>query len=155
MMMFFVFLQFLLLFFMLFHDWIPVPPFNNTAALKKVDGSWGRLKGSIINGITVLIPLWLTLKYIHTSMPQSALTTIVCFYLGISIGTIFSWWIPYFFGSSTQHKDSFQKFKQTHHFLPERGDHVVPNTLHVLLHLQVWVCLLISVYFLFSSFMPQ
>ena len=44
MMTFFVFLQFLLLFFMLFHDWISVPPFNNTAALKKVDGNWGAFK---------------------------------------------------------------------------------------------------------------
>ena len=150
MLTFFILLQFCLLFFMLFHDWIPVPPLNDTVTLKKVDGNWGRLKGSIINGGCVIIPLWLTLKYADSIIPLSTIITIIAFYLGLTIGTICSWWLPYFFGSSEKHKQLFGKFNNTHHFLPERGNNVIPNTLHVLLHLQVWVCLLIAAYFLFS-----
>jgi uncharacterized membrane protein YraQ (UPF0718 family) len=137
---------------MLFHDWISVPPFNNIAALKKADDNWSRLKGSAINGISVIIPLWLTLEYFDSIPPIATLITIIYFYLGLTIGTIYSWWIPYFFGSSKQHEEKFQKFKDTHHFLPKRGNNIIPNTLHVLLHLQAWACLLISIYFLFPSY---
>ncbi|OGT31505.1 MAG: hypothetical protein A3E87_04045 [Gammaproteobacteria bacterium RIFCSPHIGHO2_12_FULL_35_23] len=146
---FFILLQFCLLFFMLFHDWIPVPPLNDTVALKKVDGNWDRLKSSLINGACVAIPLWLTLKYVDATIPLSTIITILAFYLALTIGTICAWWIPYFFGSSEKHKQIFKKFKNTHHFLPARGNNIIPNTLHVLLHLQIWTCLLFSVYFLF------
>ena len=152
MMLFFIFLQTILLIFMLFHDWIPVPPLNDVGTLKKVDGHFYRLLGSFINGATVLIPLSITLYYHQSSMPLSASVTIFSFYFFLTIGTILSWWVPYFFGSSQKHQEQFGKFKNTHHFLPARGSHVRPNTLHVILHLQVWLCLMISIYFLMNHF---
>lgn len=152
MMLFFIFLQTVLLIFMLFHDWIPIPPLNDVATLKKVDGNFYRLLGSLINGATVLIPLLITLYYHQSSMPLSASVTIFAFYFFLTIGTILSWWVPYFFGSSQKHQEQFSKFKNTHHFLPARGSNVIPNTLHVILHLQVWLCLMISIYFLMNHF---
>lgn len=149
MMTFFIVLQCILLFFMLFHDWIPAAPFNDIPTLKLSDSNFYRLLGSAINGTTVLIPLVLTLLY-REHLPFSINCTIAAFYLLIMLGTILSWWVPYFLGSSPKHKEQFSKFKDTHHFLPARGDNVVPNTLHVVLHLQVWACLAISLYFLFS-----
>lgn len=148
MMQFFIVLQFCLLMFMVFHDWIPVPPLNNIDAIKKSHSIHLRLFSSILNGSTVLIPLLITLNYYQNDIPHSACNSLVIFYAILTIGTICSWWIPYFFGSSPQHKQGFIEYKQTHHFLPPRGDNVVPNTLHVLLHLQVWICLAISVYLL-------
>ena len=151
---FFILLQSVLLLFMLFHDWIPIPPFNDIAALKKVDSYFYRLFGSLINGVVVFIPMMLTWKFYgsHTiALPDSI--TIFSFYFLITIGTILSWWIPYFFGSSTQHKQRFTKFKNTHHFLPERRDHVIPNTLHIILHLQIWACLFIAGYFIIQHFL--
>lgn len=145
MMNIFIILQFSLLLFMLFHDWIPIPPFNDISALKLSDSDFYRLLGSIINGLTVLIPLTLTLIY-QPTIPLSIYVTIVLFYLLLTIGTIFSWWVPYIFGSSENHKLQFSKFKNTHHFLPPRGNNIVPNTLHAILHLQVWICLTISIY---------
>lgn len=146
---FFIFLQFLLLFFMLFHDWIPVKPLNDVATLKKRDGASDMLKNSAINGGTVLIPLILTLIYVRENLtPLPILIILVVFYSIITLGTILSWWIPYLFGSSKKHKERFSKFKKTHHFLPARGNNVIPNTLHVILHLQVWACLGISLYLL-------
>lgn len=146
----FILLQFCLLFFMLLHDWLPVAPLNDVSTLRRVDGDFGRLKGAIINGTCVLIPLFLTLKYVGSIIPLSTIITIACFYLSLTIGTIFSWWTPYFFGSSKKHKELFKKFNNTHHFLPKRNDNIRPNTLHVLLHIQVWLCLLMSIYYLFS-----
>jgi hypothetical protein len=148
---FFIVLQFVLLIFMLFHDWISFPPLNDVLALKKVDGNKGRLIASVINGGFVLIPLLLTVIYACTKIPLWASLIIFLFYLGLTVGTILSWWVPYFFGSSQKHKEQFAKFNNTHHFLPARGNNVVPNTLHVLLHLQVWGCFIVSIFLLAQS----
>jgi hypothetical protein len=134
---------------MLFHDWISVPPLNDIPALKKHDTLFYRLLGSAINGTVVLVPLLLTLIFHQgKSIALYANITIVIIYAILTVGTILSWWVPYFFGSSQKLKQAFSKFKKTHHFLPARKDHIVPNTLHVILHLQVWTCLGLSIYFL-------
>ncbi|MGQ3890186.1 hypothetical protein ACQUW5_14305 [Legionella sp. CNM-1927-20] len=149
MLLFFICLQIILLLFMLFHDWIPIPPFNDVTALKSADSYTYRLLGSCINGIAVLIPLLITLNYYYKpGIPLPAAFTIFLFYSLLTIGTILSWWIPYFLGSSQKHKAQFSKFKNTHHFLPARHNNVIPNTLHVILHIQVWICWIISIYFL-------
>lgn len=149
MVLFFIILQFILLFFMLFHDWVPIPPLNDVEALKVSDSDFYRFLGSVINGVIVLIPLIITLNYYHQpSISRFATITVTAFYLLLTVGTVLSWWAPYFFGSSQKHKQQFSKFNNTHHFLPARGDNIVPNTLHVILHLQVWICLAIAIYFL-------
>jgi hypothetical protein len=145
----FAILQAILLAFMLFHDWLPLKPFNDIVTLKKTDGDFSRALSSAVNGLTVAIPLMITLAYRNRFvLPLSISLTIFFFYLLLTIGTLVNWWIPYLFGSSKKHKQQFNKFKNTHHFLPARKDHVIPNTLHVILHLQVWACLAISVYLL-------
>lgn len=149
MMTIFILLQIILLLFMLFHDWVSFPPLNDIKTLKIHDSNFSRLLGSLINGITVLFPLIICLRYYEKNIfPQAEIKTVFTFYFLLTIGTILSWWVPYFFGSPKKHKEKFNKFKNTHHFLPERGDNVIPNTLHVILHLQVWACLAISIYFL-------
>jgi hypothetical protein len=111
--------------------------------------SFARLLGTAINGTTVLIPLIMTFIYYQQSdMSLSAIITMSTFYFFLTIGAILSWGMPYFFDSSQKHKLQFSKFKNTDHFLPARGDNVIPNTLHVVLHLQVWTYLVISIYFL-------
>ncbi len=146
----FIILQFILLLFMIFHDWISIPPFTDIAALKANTSYFYRLLGSFINGMIVFIPLMLTLIYYQSGIPRSTEITIFIFYLILTIGTICSWWVPYLFGSSQEHKKQFSRFKNTHHFLPARGDNVIPNTLHVVLHLQVWACLIIATYLLLT-----
>ncbi|MBP9765239.1 hypothetical protein KBD08_02790 [Candidatus Babeliales bacterium] len=101
---------------------------------------------TIINSLCVAIPLYMTLFYFKTK-----LLSIVYFYGGLTVGTIASWWVPYIFGSSAIHKQQFLKFKNTHYFLPTRGDNVRPNTLHVVLHLLVWSCFGLSLYFYVSK----
>lgn len=141
----FIALQFILFLLMIFHDWISVPPLNDIPALKREDTTFYRLLGSIVNGVLVLIPLTLTLVYVNTPvLPFWAGMSISLFYLLLTIGSTLSWWVPYFFGSSPQHKQAFAKFKNTHHFLPAIGNNVVPNTLHVILHLCIWACLGLS-----------
>lgn len=149
MMLCFIVLQSVLLLFMVFHDWISIPPLNDIKTLKSSDSFFYRILGSTINGTTVLIPLVITLLFYHQpSFSFNAAITVFSFYLLLTVGLILSWWIPYLCGSSQKHKQQFSKFKNTHHFLPARGDNVIPNTLHIMLHFQILSCLAISIYFL-------
>lgn len=141
---FFIILQTILFVCMLLHDWISIPPLNDIDALKKSDTTFYRVVGSLINGGLVLYPLILTIIYSSGSFPQWAAWRIFLVYLLLTFGAICSWWIPYFCGSKEWHKEAFKKFENTHHFLPARNDNVIPNTLHVILHLQICLCLIIS-----------
>lgn len=146
----FIVLQIVLLFFMTFHDWVHLPPLTDIRELEKHSTFVGRLINSTLLFFLIFIPLFLTWYY-QNSFPQWTLIIIALFYGLLSLGTILTWWIPYFFGSySEEHKQGFVGYKNTHHFLPAIGDHVIPNTFHVLLHLQIWTCFGIVLYLLIS-----
>lgn len=146
--MLFVILESILLLFMLFHDLIKVPPFNDVDAIRKEDSVGELVFSTVINTFFVATPLYLTLQYFFKAIiPSWVLLINLIFYTILTIGAICSWWIPYIFGSSASHKMHFYKFKNTHHFLPARGDNVVPNSLHVVLHLLIWSCCALSIYF--------
>lgn len=145
----FIGLQVSLFLWMILHDWISVKPFNDLDTLKKYDSNFGIFFQSFVNGLMVFIPLLLTILQYRAGEAYIKMARIICiFYLITTVGTILSWWVPYIFGSPKSHKEEFLKFKNYHTFLPVRGNNVVPNTLHVLLHLQVWLCFGISLYLL-------
>lgn len=144
---FFLLLQAILLLFMALHDWIHIPPLTDIRELEKHSTKSGRLLNSIIFFFLIFIPLLLTWIYrSHFSLLASS--TIVLIYGILSLGTIFAWWVPYMWGSSDEHKAGFAEYRNTHHFLPKRGDNLIPNTFHVILHLQIWTCFVISLYLL-------
>lgn len=147
----FILLQIILLFFMTLHDWIHIPPLTNIRELEKYSTKKGRIANSTVFFFLIFIPLLLTSLY-QPNFPLWVLITIVNFYWFLTSGTIFSWWVPYFFGSSAAHKAAFAEYKNTHHFLPARGDNIVPNTFHVILHLQIWICCGIAIYLLINYF---
>lgn len=144
---FFIIWQLLLLCTITFHDWVHVPPLTDIRTLEKQHSRKERFITSSIFFLWVSVPLALTWYY-QNAYPWWVLVTLVVFYAVLTMGTIFSWWVPYFFGSSLSHKTDFQVFKNTHRFLPARGDNVIPNTFHVLMHLQIWTCFIISLYLL-------
>lgn len=146
----FIVIQCVLFFFMALHDWIDMPPFTNLAALKKAHSLKFRLIGSFVNATLVLIPLIVTCFYLESSLPLWARLLFVSIYGLITFGTITAWWVPYFGGGYLVHgnKAAFEEYQDTHSFLPPRGDNIVPNTLHVILHIQVWICFILSLYWL-------
>ena len=93
----------------------------------------------------VVIPLAFTILYMP-NFPFQVKLTINILYGLLTLRTIISRGVPYIFGSSANHKKHFIKFENTHSFLPARGDNIVPNTLHVILHSEVWVCFVLSLY---------
>jgi hypothetical protein len=145
---FFVIIQFTLFLFMALHDWVDIPPFTNLPALKKAHSFRERLIGSSINTSLVLIPITVTLLYLSSPLPPWARLLFTIIYGLITVGTITAWWIPYFEGN---HKAGFEEYRNTHSFLPARGNNIIPNTLHVILHIQVWICFGLSLYLLLSN----
>lgn len=150
---FFILHQSVLLLFMALHDWVDIPPFTNLAALKKAHSYRFRLIGSLVNAGLVLIPLIVTLLYAASPLPLWAAMLFTGIYGMVTFGAITAWWIPYFGGGYWIHGDreGFEEYRHTHTFLPARGDNIVPNTLHVIIHLQVWICFGLSLYWLASG----
>jgi hypothetical protein len=157
---FFIVLQIILLFFMVGHDWIHVPPLTNIRELEKHSTKMGRVINSTIFFFLIFVPLFLTGYFNpsdssysdHSAYPRWVLIIILSIYSVLSLGTIFAWWVPYIFGNySQEHAQGFAEYKNTHHFLPARRDNIAPNTLHVLLHLQIWACTAIAIYLLATS----
>lgn len=102
---------------MTFHDWVHLPPLTNIREMEKYSTRTGRLINSLLFFFIIFIPLVLT-KYYQPSYPFWALVSIASFYGLLTIGTITSWWIPYFFGSYTEEfKEGSKEYKNTHHFL--------------------------------------
>ena len=125
------------------HDLVNFPPLTNLVDMKKYESDARRYTDACINGLFGLIPLTLLLFY-RTALPGWALKTIIGFYGVLLIGAFFAWYVPYFFGSSASHREAFKKFENTHHFLPKRGENIVPNTFHVILHVMMLACLTLA-----------
>jgi len=125
------------------HDLVHFPPLTNINDLKKAESNSRRYTDVVINGLCGLIPLSLLLWY-SPSMPTWTLNTIRSFYGLLLLGAFLLWWVPYFFGSPEAHRQAFEKFKNTHHFLPARGENVVPNTFHVFMHTIIFICFALS-----------
>lgn len=136
----FAFILFLLL---ALHDLIHFPPFTNIKDLKAAESESRRFTDVAINGLCGLIPLALVVWY-GSNQPAWSLRTIKGFYGLLLMGALLSWWVPYLFGSPAEHRKAFEKFKNTHNFLPARGENVVPNTFHVIMHIMMLVCFILS-----------
>lgn len=150
-MTFFIWLQVLLFLTMILHDWVEIRPLTDLKALKKAHSVRERVFGSALNGVLVFIPLAITFFYRGAGLPLWASFLFIAIYGLITFGTITAWWIPYFTGKYLVqgNRAGFEEYKNTHSFLPARKDHVSPNTLHVFIHLQVWLCFAFAVYSLF------
>jgi hypothetical protein len=148
----FFILQCILLLFMALHDWIDIPPLTDLPALKRAHSLKFRLLGSCINTIFVLVPLIITFCYLTAVPPLWMRLLLVTIYGLLTFGTMTAWWIPYFGSGYWVHGNQagFEEYRNTHSFLPAKGENVVPNTLHVILHLQIWICLLLSIYWVFG-----
>lgn len=138
---------------MMLHDWVNIPPLTNLPALRKAHSLKFLLIGSLVNAGLVLTPLILTFFYLTTSLPLWVKLLFVAIYGLMTFGTVTAWWIPYFGGRYWVHgnKAGFEEYRDTHSFLPSRGNNIVPNTLHVILHVQVWICFGLSLYWLCSG----
>lgn len=117
------------------HDWAPLAPFNDVAAVRR-ENSFGRLALA-----TVIQSAPYTVGLVGTLMSSAGaplhgwvLAWLWISYLILFVGELQAWWVPYIRGTTPDRVARYgEMFGRTHAFLPPRNG-ITPNTLHCLLH---------------------
>lgn len=140
----------LILLFMLAHDWVPLGQLNDVKAVKDTRPTSELVMVTLIGSVQIALLLVLTLRFAGRTYPLWAKLWLVIHQSCIFAGALLDWWIPYLSGFGAANKvESYRlMFGNTHVFLPIRNG-IVPNTLHVIFHLTLLLCILLSIYICF------
>ena len=127
--------------FLLLHDWVPLPPWNDVEAQRATDPLRKRLWTTALSAAPYVLLLALTLR------EAGALSRPLLLWLWVGYGVLFAgelraWWVPYFLVADPERAARYRAlFGRTRSFLRERNG-VRPNTLHVVLHVATFATLL-------------
>jgi hypothetical protein len=147
----FVVFQGLIVSILLLHDWIPLGPLNDLEGVKIQHTTQSLVIQTALNTIPSLLGFLLSLKFIGRSYPFLFKLYMVITYTCIFAGELKAWWIPYFFGAEEGLVERYSDmFGNTHSFLPMMNG-IVPNTLHVILHILTLFVLILSFYLSFKK----
>lgn len=141
-----------ILLFMIFHDWLPLGPFNDVEAISE-DRSIGELVTvTLIGVVQILLFIGAVLFFRGKKYPIWIKLWLVIHQASIFTGALLDWWIPYFFGYGAEERvDRYEvMFGDTHSFLPVLNG-IVPNTIHVLFHSALLMCIILTVYISFTD----
>jgi hypothetical protein len=117
------------------HDWAPVPPLNDVAAVRAADSTTRLIVVTLVQSV----PYSIGLAFSLAALPRGVLPGWLFDWLCISYGLLFlgelrAWWVPYLVRPEPARAARYRAmFGATHAFLPERNG-LKPNTLHVVLH---------------------
>ena len=138
-----VVLQAFQLAFLLVHDWIPLGPLNDVRAVRRENAVRLLVIGTAVSSAPVVAALWLSIRYFGQPYPTWVRAWLWLTYGLLFAGELEAWWMPYLFRIDAKRQARYQAmFGNTHAFLPERNG-IVPNTLHVLLHVATLSTLLV------------
>ncbi len=138
------FLQALQLLFLLVHDWLPLGRLNDVAAFRRTSTPREILLALLVPSIPVATAFVLSLLYVRSLFPLWLRTWLCVTYGLLFLGELEAWWIPYALGTSSARVERYQSlFSSTHSFLPPRHG-IVPNTLHVILHVLTFTTVLLA-----------
>jgi hypothetical protein len=121
--------------FLLLHDWIPLGPLSDTAALRAEHPAWKLLLGTSISTLPFIIALACSLHFLHHVWPHWLFIFLWIAYVFLFMGELEAWWLPWFGRRiKPERVASYDRmFGATHAFLPARNG-IRINTLHVILH---------------------
>jgi hypothetical protein len=137
------FLQFFQVAFLLLHDWIPLGRLNDIPAVRRENSLRFRVIGTLVSSLPFAIGLILTGMNLNHSFPRFTLGWLWVSYLWLFLGELQAWWIPYFLTNEPKRAARYAAmFGNTHAFLPARHG-ILPNTLHVILHMATLVTLIL------------
>jgi hypothetical protein len=138
-------LQIFQVLFLWLHDWVPLGPLNNLAAVRSVITRQQMILGTLINGVPFLILLVLSVYHLGSGYPHWLQIALLIAYSILFIGELEAWWLPYLVMPQPKKAERYRKlFAGTHAFLPVRNG-MVPNTLHVILHVATLLTLLLLI----------
>jgi hypothetical protein len=120
--------------FLALHDWVPLGRFSNVRAVREANPCGKLLLASLISTTPYAFALAASLYYRDRGFPGWLIIYLWVSYTFLFVGELEAWWFPYFFGGKPERAARYQTmFGGTHSFLPQRHG-IVPNTLHVILH---------------------
>jgi len=133
--------------FMLLHDWVPLGPFNDVEAVRQDSTIQELLFVTLFNASQILVIIVLLLIFMGKSYPIWAKIWLIVHQSCIFAGALWAWWIPYCCGIGAEERaERYQlMFGNTHTFLPEMHG-IAPNTIHVIFHLTLLTCIILSIY---------
>jgi len=121
--------------FLWFHDWIPLGRLNDVAAVRSQDTLQRLIVVTLIQSVPWTIGLYFSIEYFGQPHPAWLDGWLRITYLLLFLGQLRAWWLPYLIRPEAARAARYQiMFGNTHAFLPQRHG-MVPNTLHVLLHI--------------------
>jgi hypothetical protein len=128
------------------HHWVELPPFNDLDAARG-RGLRRRLADTAAEALPVLGALVATLVELIVG-PAPAIAAVATGLLAYAAaGTLTTWWIPWWLGKgSAPGRPDPTGGMRIHSFMtPRKRGGVVPSTMHVFVHAQVWTTLVLSV----------
>lgn len=121
--------------FLALHDWVPLGKLNDVKAVRAANPGEKLLVSTLISTTPYAFGLAASFFYAGTGFPGWLHIYLWVSYTLLFVGELNAWWIPYFFGAKPERASRYQAmFGGTHSFLPARHG-ILPNTLHVILHL--------------------
>lgn len=146
----------LIFLFMLLHDWVPLGNLNDVQAVSESRSVNELIIVTLIGTVQIAFLLTLVLLFLGKRYPIWVRLWLVIHQGFILAGALLDWWIPYFFGYGAEKRVEryAEMFGNTHAFLPVQNG-IVPNTLHVMFHLTLLVCLLLAIYISLSKPVQQ
>ena len=142
----------LILLFMFVQDWVPLGPLNDIQAIAQENSTRELIVVTFIGVVQIVILMVLILCFIGRRYPIWAKIGLIIHPSCIFTGVLMAWWIPYFFGLGAEEKaERYQTmFGNTHSFLPVMHG-IVPNTLHTIFHVTLFLCILLTIYISFRD----
>jgi hypothetical protein len=118
--------------FVALHNWVPLGSLNDLKAVRAEFPTGNLIVTTLSNLAPAAIGLAGSIFYFRRGFPGWLVWYLWIFYLLACCGSLWAWWIPYFFGAGKKRVAREQAlYGNTHSFLPERHG-VRPNTLHVI-----------------------
>lgn len=144
-------LQCFQVFILLFHDFLPLGPLNDVRAAHRAHATVKLILGAIVSSLLPGIGLVLTWKFTASGYPVWLVLYLLGAYLFLLVGEIEAWWATYFFGYQAAERAPLYEamYGRTAAFLPKRNG-IVPNALHVILHLATAATLVLLVAWFFA-----
>lgn len=142
----------LIFIFMVVQDWVPLGTLNNVQAISLNRSKSELVTVTIIGVVQILILIALILVFVGKRQPLWVKFWLIIHPTFIFAGALLDWWIPYLFGYGAEEKSTryIEMFGNTHSFLPLRNG-IVPNTLHILFHTILLICIFLTIYISFTN----
>jgi hypothetical protein len=126
-------LQIFFVLFLSLHDWVPLGPLNDVRAAQAADTRRRLILVTVASAVPSIVGLVGSLIYFRRAFPTWLTVWLWVTYVGLLLGQIRAWWIPYLFVPEPVRAARYRSmFEHTHAFLPSRNG-IRPNTLHMIL----------------------